>query len=254
MNADRAEAAFWAAFLRNRNVEAKSAADGAIAVAGGYAISIGGTVYQMALAVGSARPLAADDLDVLAGFYGLRGVSTRLELREEALERDWALLERSGYTVDEGSIALLEAPAESQPPVRAIAVRVTADRGAWAALAAQAFADGAAPAEQLRSAQIAAAAATAVFVAEIDGVKAGVGALGIAGEIAFLYSGAVLPAFRGRGVHGALLRARVAFAAGRGAGRTALKAQKGSTSERSALRAGFTPSAALRRVRSSGPS
>ncbi len=251
MNADRAEAAFWAGFLRNRNVEAGSAADGAVAVAGGYAISVAGTRYQMALAVGSTRALTADDLEVLAAFYGLRGVPTRIELREEALERDRPLLERTGYSVEDGAIAVLEAPAGPQPVNGAIAVRVTADRGAWTALAAAAFGEGAAPAEQRRSAEIAAAAASAVFVAEIDGVPAGVGALGIAGEIAFLYSGAVLPAFRGHGVHGALLRARVAFAASRGAANTALKVRAGSASERSVRRAGFAPTATLRRVRAS---
>jgi ribosomal protein S18 acetylase RimI-like enzyme len=249
MNADRAEAAFWAAFLRNRNVEAGTAADGAVPVAGGYAISVAGTSYQMALAAGSTRPLTSEDLEVLGAFYGARDVPVRIELREEHLDRDYELFERSGYAIEAEPVALLEANAGPQPPVPGIAVDVTGDRAGWAALlVGRADANDADAALQLRSAQVSAAAASALFVARLDNAVAGVGALGIAGDLAFLYSGAVLPEFRRRGVHRALLAARLAYAARRGAARAAMKALAASPSERSALRAGFVRTATLRRA------
>ncbi|HZO94375.1 MAG TPA: GNAT family N-acetyltransferase [Candidatus Baltobacteraceae bacterium] len=247
MNADRAEAAFWAGFLRNRNVEAGTADDGAVPVAGGFAISVAGSLYQMALAVGSTRALTAEDLAVLAAFYGERGAPVRIELREDALARDAALLDAAGYLRDEARITLLEAPAAPVHANGTVRVRATSDVPGWVALTSGCFADEPA-AVHVRSAQVGAAAAAALFVAEVDGVPAGGGAVGISGDTAFLYSGCVVPAYRGRGVHAALLRARVAFAASRGAGRVALKALAGSPSERSALRAGFTPVATLRRL------
>ena len=245
--ADRVEAAFWAGFLRNRNVEAGTADDGAVPVAGGYAISVAGSLYQMALAIGSTRAVTAEDLTVLAAFYGERGAPVRIELREETLARDGTLLQASGYVADEARITLLEAPAAPVAVDGAFRVQPTGDVATWVSLTSGCFADEPA-AVHVRSAQVGAAAAAALFVAEVDGVPAGGGAVGIAGDTAFLYSGCVSPAYRGRGVHGALLRARIAFAASRGAARVALKALAGSPSERSALREGFTPVATLRRL------
>ncbi len=46
MNAARAEAAFWSAFLRNRNVDAGTSADGALPVAGGFALCLAGTFLE----------------------------------------------------------------------------------------------------------------------------------------------------------------------------------------------------------------
>jgi len=251
MNADRAEAAFWAGFLRNRNVEAATADDAAIPVAGGYAISVPGTVYQLALAVGSSRPLTEDDLRIVDAFYRAREALPRIELREEALARDRTVLADGGYDAEELAITLLEAPAARFPDDPAIRVRATTDRAGWVALASAGFAGDGDPAPHVRTAQVGAAAASGLFVAEIDGTPAGAGAAGIAGDVAFLYSGTVLPAFRGRGVHGALLRARLSYAVSRGATRGALKALAGSSSERSAKRAGFVPTATLRRARRS---
>ena len=54
---DRVAALLWAAFLRNRNVDAGTAGDGAIPVAGGYAIYVAGTHLDHALGAGTTRPL-----------------------------------------------------------------------------------------------------------------------------------------------------------------------------------------------------
>jgi GNAT superfamily N-acetyltransferase len=250
MIADRAEASFWAAFLRNRNVDLGSADDGAIAVAGGYALYARGTYNQVALAIGSTRPLDAGDLAALEAFYERRGAPVRLELRETALERDHALFEQAGYDVAEIRFGFFETAAVPAEPPATVAVRPARHRADWLRVVTRAVAEGGRPDEEhLRSAEVAAAAATGLFIAELDGVAAGAGAVGIAGEVAYLYSGAVLPQFRGRGVHRALLRARAEFGASRGAARTALKAVEGSAAERSVRRAGFERTAVLRRVR-----
>jgi ribosomal protein S18 acetylase RimI-like enzyme len=250
MNADRAEAAFWAAFLRNRNVDAASAGDGAVAVAGGYALCVPGTMLEYAVGAGSTRPLRADDCEVVESFYAARRLPARLELNEDVLERDEALLRERGYA-DEGVVlAQLEAPLVPAPPANgAIAVRTTTDRRTWTDLlvrSADAFPD---PAVVLRSLQINAAAAQVLVIASYGGEDAGAAALGISGEWAVLYSGGVLPAFRERGIHGELVRARLALAHARGAAAATLKTAADSPAEHSARRHGFERTALRRRTR-----
>jgi GNAT superfamily N-acetyltransferase len=250
MNADRAEASFWAAFVRNRNVDLGTADDGAVAVAGGYALAIAGTYGQVALAIGSTRPLTADDLDVLDAFYRRRDLPVRIEVRQEVLDRDRALLDAHGFEVADIRFGLFETDAVPEASSAAVVVRPAANRAAWVRLVTRAFAEGREPdAESRRSAEVTAAAASRLFVAEVGGVAAGGGAVGISGEVAFLFSAAVLPEFRGRGVHRALLSARAAFGAAHGAARSALKAVDEGAAARAAERAGFRLTKILRRLR-----
>ncbi len=247
-NAGRAEAAFWAAFLHNRNVDAVTAGDGAVAVAGGYALFVSGTSIDLALGAGSTRRLRADDCEVVEGFYAERGAAARFELDVEVLERDEALFRGRGYADEGEALAVLEGPTASAAPSARIAVRRTTDRRAWVELVARAFAD--APGETLRrTLQANAAAAQVLVMASFDGDDAGAAAVGIAGDTAILYSAGVLPAFRRRGVHGALLIARLGLASARGAGSAVLKTIPDSPAERSALKQGLIRSGLRRRLR-----
>jgi GNAT superfamily N-acetyltransferase len=249
MNADRAEAAFWAAFLRNRNVDAGSAGDGAVAVAGGYALCVPGTWLEFAIGAGSTRPLRPDDCEVAEAFYAVRRLPSRLELAEEVLRRDEGLLRERGYVEEDAVMAQLEAPVAAHPAAGGgIAVRTTTDRRAWSELlirAGEAFPD---QDRMRRSAPINAAAAHVLVIASLNGVDAGAAALGISGETAVLYSGGVLPAFRRHGVHGALIGARLGLAHARGASQAMLKTEPDSFAERAARRLGFERTALRRRV------
>ncbi|HEY0394821.1 MAG TPA: GNAT family N-acetyltransferase [Candidatus Elarobacter sp.] len=248
---DRAEAAFWAAYLRNRNVDAGSADDGAVAVAGGYAIYVKGSKHQVAYAVGSTRALREDDLDVLAGFYGRRSSAVRLELRDEAYERDRELLEAAGFVAEAPRLGLYEAALPPPDGTPGIVAHPASDRAGWIRLLVRAAAPDGAPDDALRrSVEVCAAAAHGLFVAEVDGVPAGGGAVAVTGEYAYLFCGAVLPEFRRRGVHRALIAARAAFGAERGAARTALKIADGGAG--AVQRAGFERTASLRRLRRDG--
>ena len=170
-------------------------------------------------------------------------------MREEALERDRPLLEREGYEAADGTLAFFEQAVGANGATPDIAVRRTTDRGAWVRLVTTAFAEGGVPDEtSRRSADLCAAAAASLFVAEIDGAAAGGAALGVAGEFAFLYCGGVLPQYRRRGVHGALLRARLADARARGIARAMIKVAPDSAGERNVRRAGFEPTLVLRRA------
>jgi GNAT superfamily N-acetyltransferase len=249
----RAEAAFWAGFLRNRNVDGGTALDGAIPVAGGYALYAAGTALDCALGAGTTRPLEADDLAVVEEFYAARAHPAQFELDEAVLARDGALFRDRGYTGGSRTLAVLEGPtAAAGPPPGdgAVAVRTTTDRRAWAALAARALADGPDEADALRrTLQAAAAAAHVLTVASVDGADAGVGALVVFGDLALLCAAGVLPAHRRRGVHAALVAARLEIAHRRGAARAALKTAAGSPVERSAARFGFTQTGSRTRLR-----
>jgi GNAT superfamily N-acetyltransferase len=249
---ERAEAAFWAAFLRNRNLDATTVDDGAVALAGGYALCSTGGFLQYAIGVGSTRPLRPDDLEIAEAFYAARGLPSRLELTGDVLERDGALLAARGY-IDEGTaLAVLEAELPlADETTGAVTTRIVTGRRVWVALALRAFADTVEPADAdrlQRSVLANAAAANALFVAAVGGVDAGAAAVALADDLALLYSGAVLPEYRGARVHGALLAARVAYACSRGATRATFKTLVDSAAERSAARRGFTRTALRRRV------
>ncbi|MDB5095159.1 MAG: family acetyltransferase, partial [Candidatus Eremiobacteraeota bacterium] len=195
----------------------------------------------------------ADDCEVVEGFYAARGLPAAFEFEEGALLRDEALLRERGYAEEPIDLVALEAPVAVRPPVDGIAVRATTDRRAWSELLERCSAEQFADAGMLRrQAQLNASAGHVLAVASIRGEDVGVGALGIAGDTAILYSAGVLPEFRRRGVHGALISARLALAHGRGATKSLLKAVPDSPSERSALGLGFTRTAVRRRVRRAG--
>ncbi|MDQ6943077.1 MAG: GNAT family N-acetyltransferase [Candidatus Eremiobacteraeota bacterium] len=249
---DRA-AAFWAAFLRNRNVDAGTAGDGAIPVAGGYAIFVTGTRFDFALGAGSTRALRDDDLTVVEEFYAAREHPARFELDDDVLARDGALLRDRGYAEEDCTLAILEGPVAAPEPSGAVTVRTTGNRRAWTDLAARAFEeqspDLADRAVLLRTLQTAAAAAHVLVIASLDGDDVGAAALGVSGDTALLCSAAVLPAFRRRGVHQALVAARLAIAHERGATAAAIKTVADSPVERSAAKLGFARTGLRRRVR-----
>jgi GNAT superfamily N-acetyltransferase len=247
---DRVEAALWAAYLRNRNVDAGTAGDGAIPVAGGYAIYVADSMLDFAVAAGSTRPLREDDLAVVEEFYRARAHPGRFELDETVLERDGDVLRGRGYVVEDLTLAILEGPTLAAAPPSPIAVRTTTNRRGWTDLATLAFADGAPPGDALRhTLEASAAFAHVLCVASVDGQDAGVAGLAVYDDLALLVSGAVLPAFRGRGVHTALFGARLALAHARGATRAAVKAVPGSAVERASHHFAFVRTGIRKRVR-----
>ena len=251
---DRAAAFFWAAFLRNRNVDAGTAGDGAIPVAGGYAIYVTGTRFDFALGAGSTRALRDDDLAVVEEFYAARAHPARFELDEAVLERDGALLRGRGYAEEDCTLAILEGPLLAAAPPGPVTVRTTTNRRAWTELASRAFDEQFAEVAVLRrTLQTTAAAAQVLVVASLDGDDAGAAALGISGDTALLCSAAVLPRFRRRGVHQALVAARLAIAFERGASRAALKTVADSAIERSARKLGMARTGLRRRVHRDTP-
>jgi GNAT superfamily N-acetyltransferase len=78
-----------------------------------------------------------------------------------------------------------------------------------------------------------------LLLATVDGEHAGIGTLWLDGQTAFFANGATVPRFRGRGVHGALIRARLREAAQAGARVVCVDTNVSSVSERNLHRYGF---------------
>lgn len=78
-----------------------------------------------------------------------------------------------------------------------------------------------------------------LFLARVDGAPAGAAVLSIHGDIGYLAAGSVLPAFRGRGLHAALIATRVQQARTRQCRIVCGNAAWGSQSQRNQQRAGL---------------
>jgi GNAT superfamily N-acetyltransferase len=247
---DRVEAALWAAYLRNRNVDAGTAGDGAIPVAGGYAIYVADSMLDFAIGAGSTRPLREDDLTVVEEFYAARAHPARFELDEAVLGRDGELLRERGYAVEDLTLAILEGPTRPTASAGPVEVRTTTNRRAWTELATRAFADAVPEPRPLRhTLEASAALAQVLCIASINGQDVGVAGLAVYDDLALLVTGAVLPPYRGRGVHTALLESRLALAHGLGATRATVKAVPDSAVERSARHFDIVRTGIRKRVR-----
>jgi len=78
-----------------------------------------------------------------------------------------------------------------------------------------------------------------LFMAHVDGAPAGAAVLSIHDDIGYLAAGSVLPVFRGRGVHAALIAARIERARARQCRIVCGNAAWGSQSQRNQQRAGL---------------
>lgn len=253
LRAERAEAAYWATYARNIPTTDDTRDTGAVPVAGGYAICLQGSALDYALGVGTARRLREDDLRIVDEFYGSRRLASRLELHPLVAERDTKLIGAWGYR-SESKMAMLEREIGADPelPAGLSVETLTGRRSEWTELIVAGTIDTVAPADRVRArrtAQVCAAAASALVAVRLDGKLAGGGALGVTGDAAFLFCAATLPEYRRRGVHAALIAARLAIGRSRGATFAFTTAPPGSAACASAQAAGFSVSYVRERLR-----
>jgi GNAT superfamily N-acetyltransferase len=253
--AERAEAAYWATYARNIPTSGDTRDTGAVPVAGGYAICLQDSSIDYGLGVGIARPLREDDLRIVDEFYGHRGLASRLDLHPTVAERDAALVNRWGYQ-SAGAMTMLEREIGSDIAIPAgLAMEnLTSRRLEWIDVVVAGLTDSIAPSDlerARRTTRVCANAAHALVAVRIDGKLAGGGALGVTGDAAFLFCGSTLPEFRRRGVHTALIAARLALGRSRGATFAFMTAPPGSAALESAQGAGFTATYVRRRLRKS---
>jgi hypothetical protein len=243
LRAERAEAAYWATYARNIPTTDDTRETGAIPVAGGYAICLQGTSIRYGLGVGTSRPLREDDLRIVDEFYGSRRLTSRLELHPVVAERDAQIVARWGYR-REREVTMLEREIDTDPvvPLGFSVETLTTRKLEWTQLVTAGLLDSVASADSdriRRTTHVCASAASALVAIRLDGRLVGGGALGVTGDAAFLFCASTLPDYRRRGVHAALIGARLAIGRSRGATFAFMTAAPGSDALASAESAGF---------------
>jgi GNAT superfamily N-acetyltransferase len=214
------------------------------AVAGGYAIYCQ-CVAAGALAMGLHGPVSEAEFaqaeEVLRAAEAPADISL-CPLADPSLS---ALLHRAGYGV-RAFRSFLALPLTGYQPVgRVPGVEVTPaapeQAELWIAMVAEGFADAPEPGREMLEllAPNFSAAHGQPFFAWIDGEPAGGGAIYVHGAVAELGSDSTRPAYRRRGVHRALVQARLVAAREMGCDLALAVTEPGSDSQRNVERLGF---------------
>lgn len=192
-------------------------------VADGYAVfPRPGSVHMHALGLGLTTSITERHLEEIESFYWERGVPAQLELCPFVEHSNLQLLARRGYVVTDYTNVLFKSLEHSetiQPALPASNVSVSraefGNADLWADIVARGFADTEEVIESDQNALVTLfrIPKTTCFIATHEGTIAGGGAVYIHDGVAMLLRSSTLPEHRNRGVHGALLRARLAYAA-----------------------------------------
>lgn len=193
---------------------------------------------SQAYGVGVVAPVSGADLDRITDFYESRGAVARVFVTPLSDASFGRALARAGYAPCEYENVLASDSFEfGQRNERIDAAR---DLDAWSLASARAFTDlGSIGARDLAIARIIAHSDVWALEAREDDEAIATAAMDLRGDCAAFFAGSVLPAFRGRGWHRAMVRDRVARARDAGARLMRATAKPGSISERNFHRCGF---------------
>jgi GNAT superfamily N-acetyltransferase len=199
-----------------------------------------------AVGLGLSGPMTDATLEAAEAFFRAVGEPASVGSSPFVAAGSEELLRRRGYAcVRTLDVHLREL--NGLAPAPAPGVRVTrvspAERELWAMTVAQGFSGGEeVPADDLGLAIARIAAArecVTCFLGWLEGQPAGAGALAVLDGVATLFSTSTRAAYRQRGVHTALIQARLAAAAQAGADVALVLASPGSASAASVQRKGF---------------
>jgi GNAT superfamily N-acetyltransferase len=217
-------------------------------IAGGCAIFAGvGSPITQAIGLGMNGPVTADDMARLEHFFESRGARVEVEccpfshptLREQFDRRAYRVLEWSNVLCQRLSPDL---PPEEEPAEGLIVRQAGPDEAElWCTLLCLGFADevGDYTLTLMNAGKALFGAASAGFLAFVDGQAAGGGVIWLSDGVAGVMGASTLPAFRRRGAQSALLRARLDFARQHGCDLAYTITAPGSGSQRNVERAGF---------------
>ena len=218
-------------------------------IAGGWAVYAGdSSPLNRAVGFGMAGPVTAADLDHWEQFYRSRGVAPRIDLCPLAHQSVLEALKTRTYYVDEYHMVLarpLDDAVDDAPlPIGVrIALAAPIDADLWIRTVAQGFDANSKP--DPRTIGIAApnfyASNAICYLAWVDGVPAGGGAMYIHEGVAEFGGASTRPEFRRHGIQAALLRARLRSAREQGCQYAIVLTNPGTDSQRNVERAGFRP-------------
>jgi GNAT superfamily N-acetyltransferase len=188
-------------------------------------------------------PVAEEELDAIAEMYRSRGLPLRVRLSPLADPAAVALLGTRGCVVrDFMNVYARELPPlAGAPSVPGVKIRVATEaearlwftrngaEGDWAEPDGVSF----------MTVRCTLKEGARLFVAWVGDEPAAAGGLEVHDGVAALMAAATLPAYRGRGIHRALLDARLAAAVADGCDLAMVHTSPGTPSQRNVLRAGF---------------
>jgi GNAT superfamily N-acetyltransferase len=212
-------------------------------VAGGRAVWLGpGSPASAALGLGLAGEIEAGDLDRVEVHLGRQGGEVRVDLAAPADGSLSAELGARGYAVRDFQLVWVGRPARpGADPGDGVRPVRPGEEETWAALVAEAWlgiapagTTGQDPAWSRRPAE-----GQEAFLAFRDGIAVGAALASVVDGLALLSGAGVRPSHRGRGLHGALLAARLEWARDRGCDLVAACTRPAAPSQRNLERAGF---------------
>lgn len=178
--------------------------------------------------------LTATDLEDFETFSAQHGQPATLHVLSHAAPTLLPMVRERRYALDY-VLHVHTHDLTALPPLPALIIREEPDPEVWADLSARGFGPGTEAIMRL----VAHAPGTRRLVAEVDGQPAGTAALSLTDGVTAFHGTSTRPEFRGRGVQGALLAARLHLAADSGASLGSVFVTPGSGSERNVRRAGF---------------
>ncbi|MFN8010072.1 MAG: GNAT family N-acetyltransferase [Holophagaceae bacterium] len=212
-------------------------------VGGACAIYLGpGHMLNQGLVLGLQGPLEPEDLDRLEAILGR---PTVLELSAGADPSAATLLASRGYRIRMFQQVWMRDldPAEAFPGLPGAEIRPirSGEEDTFTRVVFAGFSetDDLASVDPTGFGATTSTEGTTCFLAFVDGEPAGGGTVAVSGDVAVLSGTAVLPRFRGRGLQGALIRARLAHGRARGGILATSATLPGTASQASLLRCGF---------------
>lgn len=214
---------------------------------GAWLVAMGpGHLVNKACGLGLDGAVSEAALADLERMFAGAGVDAQVEIWPGSDPRLPAMLEARDYHAGQVlSVLLADPPGAAAPePAGVDVVRVTPQLAeAYETTVARGFMgqDDGEPglAERIFARGAARSPEASAWLALVDGVPAGGGALAMRDGVATLFGAGTLPRFRRRGVQAALLARRLRLAHEAGCELAFMKTVPGSGSERNALRAGF---------------
>jgi GNAT superfamily N-acetyltransferase len=231
--------------LLARRIEAAEALNAAgsgesIAICGGFASFAGiGSPLTHAIGLGMNGPIATDDFDRMQEFYRSRGSSVNLDFCPHADPSLMELTGARGYRIVESNNVLAGAVVGgSDPRVRLAAAD---EVELWNMTVLRGFFPIGTPSPadlDIGRLLLQLDDATGWFAFD-EGVPGAGGAMNVRDKLALLFADATLGGHRGKGLHLALIRARLKHAAEQGCDLATASTVPGSISQRNYERAGF---------------
>lgn len=222
---------------------------GVLPINTGRCICVGSPAFNFAVGLGMGEPVTSAELDEVENFFRSRELPPRIDITPYTDPAFLRMLTHRGYGASEFTSILcfdLKKELPSAPDPDGVEVRWagTNDCDAWVNVIVKCFfITDPGPDRRANMAALFRTSSLMRVAAVCDGTVVGAAAEMIPNDhdIAVIFASAVLPDYRNRGIHWAMLRLRLQRARDAGCRMVAVSATPGSASERNLVRCGFVP-------------